>query len=74
MKKFSLILFIIGIAISLNAQTPITFNKVKYYFGDSLTSSGVIKSIEKIGSNYYLGIDAYSDSLLYTSYVVKTDL
>lgn len=74
MKKYSLILFIIGIAISLNAQTPITFNKVKYYFGDSLTSSGVIKSIEKIGTNYYLGIDAYSDSLLYTSYVVKTDL
>jgi len=74
MKKFSLLIFIIGIAISINAQTPITYNKVKYYFGDSLTSSGVIKSIEKIGTNYYLGIDAYSDSLLYTSYVVKTDL
>ncbi len=74
MKKFSLLIFIIGFAISINAQTPITFNKVKYYFGDSLNSSGVIKSIEKIGSNYYLGIDAYSDSLLYTSYMVKTDL
>ncbi len=74
MKKFSLLILIIGFALGINAQTPITFNKVKYYFGDSLNSSGVIKSIEKIGSNYYLGIDAYSDSLLYTSYVVKTDL
>lgn len=74
MKKFSLLILILGFALGINAQTPITYNKVKYYFGDSLNSSGVIKSIEKIGSNYYLCIDAYSDSLLYTSYVVKTDL
>lgn len=52
----------------------VTYNKVKYYFGDSLNSSGVIKSIERIDSNFYLGIDAYSDTLLYTSYIVKTDL
>ncbi len=74
MKFFLFILCTLLLTSYSYSQNSITFNKVKYYFGDSLNSSGVIKSIEKIDSNYYLGVDAYSDTLLYTSYVVKTDL
>ena len=73
MKKLLLFILVVFAFFDNYAQNTISYNKVKYYFGDSLNSSGVIKSIEKIDSNYYLGVDAFSDSLLYTSYVVKTD-
>ncbi len=71
---FSILTIIILLFTNGFAQNNIKFNKTKYYFGDSLNSSANVKSIAKLDTSYYLGLDAYSDSLLYTSYVVKTDL
>ena len=70
MKRLFITVTILLISYIVSAQS---INKTVYYFGDSLNSSANIKSAAKLDTSYYLGLDAYSDSLLYTSYIVKTN-
>ncbi len=72
-KLFIFVLFLLGIVCGFS-QSNATYNKIKYYFGDSINSSANIKSVVQFDSNYYMAVDAYADSILYKVFIIKTDL
>jgi len=72
--KNTIIFLLFIIALNGFSQTNATFNKIKYYFGDSINSSANIKSVAQLDSNYYMVVDAYVDSILYNVFIIKTDL
>lgn len=73
MKKYFLFLLIMFSVFLGFSQNTNTFAKVKYYVGDSTTSSSIIKSIVKIDSGYLIGVTGEYDSTYYDLFILKID-
>ncbi len=73
MKNFTILLTLCFLFMFHNGSSQLTYNKVKYYFGDSLYRSASIESIIKSDSFYYMSFFSYTSWMEYKLYIAKFD-
>jgi hypothetical protein len=69
--KYILIIIFTFFSFIIDAQ--VTYNKVKYYMGDSTVWSSSIDVMAKSGNYIYIGGYSYSSNLTYRTYLAKLD-
>ncbi len=73
MKNITILLTLSFLFMFHNGSSQITYNKVKYYFGDSLYRSARIESIIKSDSFYFMSCLSYTSWIEYKLYIAKFD-
>ncbi len=73
MSRFFLSFFTFILSLGLYAQTPITYNKVKYYNGDSSVNDAVVRGIISLDTNYILVTIGTYNNKYYGTQIIKID-